>query len=518
MPERVQKLRALVESMVKSGAKVPKKMLEELKGMEMGIVRHELLTWVNADMTEVVDAVRPPEEGAWQPAAHMFEEGVLNEDNPHGFTKQDLFFCEWVLSDLLKDGPFARFAGRHLLSRIGVKPVPQEGYKVWLRDDDAPGQYAEWTFPFKYVTPVHPHAATVLLRSPPESNIEPCLVRVGDKIGFATAYHSDGTYAVRFDSDNDVVQAIPWWRVESYERREIQAGFICRVWEKREPPRDPRRRLDGHFVNRVHKAAGGGVRVQMMETSLVNPCKALYTYDEGVMYEVPCALRDMCTVEDMFSVEPTKPYLFRSMFAYLFVQDAFLGSKFISNVFGIIQKFRDELKQEWRPVVRQELLFRVRVLAEKDDDWWDVHTGRCVEIFRDPNEETTHTVPDLHRAVRAVRGFCAAIHAVRSHMEEFCKMDDDQLRVQHRNLRDTMILTHRGRVGEFWDNMIALHGDAPLVVEAATTLGYLEPALPEVNPFEREGSFDDQVPQGTKSGNKKKRKKRKKHKKKKKKK
>jgi len=531
----MSELRARVETMLKSGAKVPKKMLEDLKRMqreeedakqahqdgETGIVRHESLTWVNGDLERTVCGIYPPEEGAWQPAAHGFERGVLNKDNPHGFKEQHFFFSEWKTCNMPET--HARLGGKRLLFRIGVQPVPEEGYKLWLQDEDTPGQYAQWTIPFKYVAPVYPHAATVRPPlAPPDSNIEPCLVRVTcaepgfrDKIGFATAYNPDGTYWVRFDVDTrDGILAIPWWEVESFERPEVQSGFICRVWDKSKSPHDPRRRLEGHFVNRVHKTAGGNIKVEMMKTSLVNPFTERYIYDEELVYEVPWCLKDMTTVEDIFSLEPDTPYLFRSMFAYLFVQDAFLGLQFVTNLYKVIQKFQDKSK-EWRPIVLQELLFRVRTLAEKDDEWWDVHTGRCVEIFCEVSEETrlpSQTAPDVRRAVRAVRGFCAATHAVRSHMEQFCKMDKDQLRVQHRNLGDTMMLTHRARVGEIWDNMIALHGDVPMVVEAATTLGYLEPALPEVNPFEREGGFDEQVLQGAKSGKKKKKKKRKKKK------
>lgn len=517
MSEQLKELRARVETMLKSGAKVPKQMLKDLKRMkrdveDAGIVRHESLTWVNSELKHAVHAVCPP-EGEWQPAAHGFQAGVLNEDNPHGFNEQKFYFSEWKLCN--PPETLARCEGKRLLFRIGVKPVPKDGYKVWLEDEDTPGQYTQWTIPVKYVAPVYPHAATVLPRPLPGANIEPCLLRVGDKIGFATAYNSDGTYTVRFDADKNEVQAISWWEVDSYERPNVQSGFICRVWDKHNPPHDPRRRLEGHFVNKVHKTASGDVRVQMMRTSLVNPFTERYNYDEELVYEVPWCLKDMTTIEDVCSLEPATPYLFRSMFAYLFVQDAALGLKFVTNVFNIIQKFQDKTK-EWRPVVRQELLFRVRVLAEKDDEWWDVHTGRCVEIFCEISEETrlpTHTAADVRRAVRAVRGFCAATHAVRSHMEQFCKMDDDQLRVQHRNLGDTMMLTHRDRVGEFWDNMIALHGDTPMVIRAATALGYLEPALPPANPFEREGGFNDQVLQGTKSVKKKKKRKKKKQKK-----
>lgn len=526
MSERARELHERVESMVKSGVKVPKEMLQALKRMrreedakqqqqdgDAGIVRHQALSWVNSNLNRMAHGIRPPEDGEWQPAAHAFERGVLNKDNPHGFKEQHFYFSEWKTCNLPET--HARLKGRKLLFRIGVQPVPKDGYKVWLQSDEVPDQYEEWSFPLKYVAPVYPHAATVRPHAPTDSNIEPCFVRVGEKIGFATAYHPDGTYVVRFDPDKDETEAVPWWKVESYERSEVQSGFICRVWDKHNPSHDPQRRLEGHFVNRVHKEVNEGVRVQMMKTSLVNDVTMRYTYDEELVYEVPWALKDMTTVEDVFSLEPETPYLFRSMFAYLFVQDAILGLQFVTNLYKVIQKFQDKLK-EWRPVVRQELLFRVRVLAEKDDEWWDVHTGRCVEIFCEVSEETrlpTHTAPDVRRAVRAVRGFCAATHAVRSHMEQFCKMDEDQLQTQHRNLGDTMMLTHRGRVGDFWDNMIALHGDVPMVVEAATTLGYLEPALPEVNPFESEGGFDDQVLQGTKSGKKKKKKKKRKKKK-----
>ena len=523
MSERARELHDRVESMLKGGVKVPKEMLEDLKRMrreeeakqhhlpqDTGIVRHESLTWVNGDLERTVHGIFPPEGGEWQPAAHAFERGVLNKHNPHGFEEQHFYFSEWKTCNLPKT--HARLGGKKLLFRIGVKPVPKDGYKVWLQSDDAPGRYEEWTIPVQYVAPVYPHAATVRPLAPPDLNIEPCFVRVGEKIGFATAYRPDGTYAVRFDPDEDETQAVPWWEVESYERSEVQSGFICRVWDKHNPPHDPRLRLEGHFVNKVHKTEGGNIEVEMMKTSLVNPCTEPYNYDEKLVYEVPWALKDMTTVEDVFSLKPETPYLFRSMLVYLFIQDAFLGLQFVTNVFDVIQKFQDKSK-EWRPIVQQELLFRVRTLSQKGDEWWDIHTGRCVEIFCEVSEETrlpNHTAPDVRRAVRAVRGFCAATHAIRSHMEQWCEMDDDQLRVQHRNLGDTMMLTHRARAGEIWDNMIALHGDVPMVVEAATTLGYLEPAPPEVNPFEREGGFDDQVLQGTKSGKKKKKRRKKK--------
>ena len=507
--------------MIKSGAQVPGRAFEGTKrttheenekqrgddGDGAGVVpvRLKTLSWVNAELTHGVRALRPPDEAGWQPAAHGFEASVLDAGNPHGFTEQRLIFLEWTTTNFRKDGPLAHLGGRRLLFRIGVNPVPKDGYRVWLQDNEAPGQYAEWMFPLKHVAPLYPHAATLLSRAPPHANIEPCFVRVGDKIGFATAYHPDGTYAVRFDSEKDEKLAVPWWRVESYERQDVQSGFICRICDnKQKPLQDPRLRLEGFFVNRVHKTAGGEVKVQMLQTSLVkHDCEVHYTYDTEAIYEVPWALKDMTTVEDMFSLVPTKPYLFRTMFAYLFVQEACLGMTFVSNVYGTIQRFRDGLKQEWRPIVRQELLFRVRVLAEKNDDWWDDQTNCCIEIFRDPNEEAllpVHTVPDLRRAVRAVRGFCAAMHAVRSHMEEFCKVDAKQSRVQLENLRDTMMLTHKGRVGEFWNNMIEHHGEVPMVVEAATTLGYLDPAPLPTNPFEHEGGFDDQVLQSGKSG------------------
>ena len=48
--------------------------------------------------------------------------------------------------------------------------------------------------------------------------------------------------------------------------------------------------------------------------------------------------------------------------------------------------------------------------------------------------------------------------------------------------------------------MIEHHGEVPMVVEAATTLGYLDPAPLPTNPFEHEGGFDDQVLQSGKSG------------------
>ena len=504
--EDANELRGLIARMLRTVGGVPKGMLEQLKRLETKQIdtaavceddlngaplERNVLTWLGPD-NSVVHANTPP-AGEWQPGAHGFEQGVVLYNNPYGFSDKPehrFYFSQWRTCNCPEP-----LNGRDLLFRIGVKPVPS-AYKIWLRDDAQGGRFKEWWMPPQCLAPAYPHAATLLLNAPKDANIEPCFVRVEDEVGLATAYLSNGHYVVHFTSDSgeNTIRRVPWYEVDAHERQELQSGFLCRFSGKTNAVHAAYLRLEGQFVNKVYLDAEGVVRAELRRTSLHASARVqLQVYEETALCEVPWALKDMTSVEDIFSLKPEQPYFYRSMLAYLFVQDSHLALKLVENLHALARDF-DARVHEWRVVLQQELMFRVRVLACKSDDWWDTQASRCVDIFQNPDDEASarkYTSAKVRRAVRAARGMCVTTHAVRSHMEKFCGFTETQKAAQYDNLGSTMMLTHsKEDLREFWDNLLHLHSDVPFAVEAARALGYAE--TPE-NPFEHEEGFGAQV-------------------------